>query len=371
MDFRLRRMQFVRLVLFFVVIASEMNFMPSVHAQDQAQAGLDQFDALTESSGWVLLDRGLFWTSDAGQSWEAIGPSIPSDATVQDVEFINPNTGWMLWTTANQDGAANFSLAHTLDRGTTWDTRALALFESGEIAAHFDRAGMGWSDAQNGWMAVKQAGSSNFSLGTLFRTSDGGATWTRSVLPVADRVSFSDLQIGWAVGGPGGDQIFKTQDGGITWWDSRPEIESDSSVTVYEPFHADEFGLLVTTRLGAENSLEIYRMENSTGKWSLLDQVTLDVEPGVIGLSILDPRNLVATLPGTRSIVRMKDGRLEALENQDGLSASIVELDMVSLEAGWARSVESNCVTASSLDLEPASVSCASATRLLLTHDGG
>jgi hypothetical protein len=65
------------------------------------------------------------------------------------------------------------------------------------------------------------------------------------------------------------------------------------------------------------------------------------------------------------------DGILEKIENQDGLSASIVELDLASVDTGWAVSVESDCA---SLDLaEPgmSSLTCSSSTRLLRTEDGG
>jgi hypothetical protein len=245
------------------------------------------------------------------------------------------------------------------------------LFEPGEIAAQFERAAMGWFDASTGWVAVKQATGSNFSLGTLFTTSDGGVTWIRSNLPVADKVTFTEPQIGWAVGGPAGDQIFQTQDGGATWRDVRPDIPSDSSATMYEPFYVDGQGILITTQLGAENSLDIYTMEGSDDTWSPFDQVPLDVEPGLVGLSILDARDFVAVIPGTSLIIRMEDGVLDLVENQDGFSRSINELDMVSLEVGWGRSIDSECVTASSPDDATASVSCTSITRLLQTSDGG
>jgi len=354
----------------FVVFTTNLEVSPSYQIQSHSQPRFDRFDFITASSGWVLLDQHFLWTSDAGETWNEIGPSIPSGAAVQDAQFIDANTGWILWTTDNIDGSAAFTLARTLDHGRTWEIDSLTLFEPGDASSHIERASLGWLDEQTGWIAVKQATGSNFSMGALFRTFDGGVTWTRSTLPVADHVSFSDFQIGWAVGNPGSGRIFKTKDGGVTWQSTMPDFPSGSLVDIYEPFYTDGKGALVATRLGTSSRLEVYMEEDPADEWLLLGQVFLDADPGVIGFSAIDADNLIVTIPGSRSIVRLKDGILNVLENQDGLSGSIVELDMVSMDVGWAKSMESNCISGSSSDGGTA-VSCTSQPRLLRTDDGG
>ncbi len=366
--------QSYRLIFAFslILLASGFNSKPGLQVNNNDQVRLEQFDLLTDTSGWVLLDKQLFWTSDAGQTWREIGPALPTDAFVEDVKFIDATLGWVLLSTINPEGSALFQLAQTTDGGVTWATRALSLFESGESASFMEKADMGWFDAQTGWISVKQASGSNFSIGTLFITSDGGETWHRSSLPVADRIVFNDPQTGWAVGGPTGDQIFKTQDAGVTWQNLRPDdLSSDAQAAAYPPSVSGGQGLLVMTNTGSENNLNVYRLETSSDRWSLFDQMALDVQPGIIGLSILDPQNFVATIPGTSSIIRMVDGGLDRLANADGLSDSIVALDMVSLDVGWAKSVDSNCTTASSSTDQTASITCSSTTRLLQTADGG
>jgi photosystem II stability/assembly factor-like uncharacterized protein len=360
------------LALSFTTFAFAISSAQPAHAQDQKELPFDRFDLLNETSGWVLIDGHLFWTPDMGRTWTEIGPLIPASVHVEDVEFIDANIGWVLWSMAAPDGSSSFQLAHTADHGGTWTTHPLSLFDSGEVASFAEKAEMGWFDRQTGWISVKQATSSNFSVGTLFVTSDGGSTWSRTALPIADHIFFSDPQVGWAVGGPTNDQIFRTQDTGNTWQsmrlDNSPE---DILVTAYMPFSSQGQGLLVTTNLGSENSLEIYSLDDTSEKWLPVNRVLLDVEPGVVGLSIFDSQNFVATIPGTGSIIRMLDGELHILDNKDNLSASIVDLDMVALDVGWAKSVASNCVSESSLDDQTASVSCSSSTRLLRTLDGG
>ena len=182
---------------------------------------------------------------------------------------------------------------------------------------------------------------------------------------------FSDPQNGWVVGGPTGKDVFQTQNGGETWQNARPDGVENGRSTIYAPFVSSGEGVLVTTSLGTVNSLNVYRLETSSDQWSFFDQVPLNIEPGLIGLSILDSQNFVATIPGTTTIVRMADGQLTELENQDGLSDSIVTLDMISLDVGWAKSVESNCSTVSSLNDSSATITCSSTTRFLRTTDGG
>ena len=350
-----------RLVILLALVVGAFGFIPA-RAQERNDAELRAFDLLTDSSGWILLDQTLWRTSDAGATWQDISPALPADAAIRDVRFLNLNEGWVLFTTPDPAGGARFHLAHTGD-GLTWTMRELPLFEPGEIASYAERAQMGWLDAQTGWIAVKQMTGSNFSLGALFVTSDGGGTWTRSALPVAEQVYFSDAQNGWALGGPSGGDLFKTSDGGATWQDAAP---GDA-----ERFHAalvsGDDGMLLSTDA---DRLNVYWLAPS-GAWSLTEQAPLDTEPGLPALSILDPRNFLAIIPGTRSILRMEDGRLDSLSNLDGLSASVTMLDMVSLETGWAKSVEATCSTASFPTSSSATVTCTSTTRLLRTSDGG
>ncbi|MFT3892404.1 MAG: DUF1906 domain-containing protein [Anaerolineales bacterium] len=355
-----------RLILSLAILASGFGLVPSAGAQTQDQVEILGFGLITASSGWVLLDQSLFWTSNAGETWNNISPSVPADATIKVVRFIDLETGWVLSTTLNPTGGSLFHLAQTNDGGATWTTRTLSLFEAGEIASYVEKVDMGWLDTQHGWIAVKQASGSNFSIGTLFTTSDSGETWARSTLPVADTISFSDPQHGWASGGPTGDQVFVTANAGETWQNISPKDTENAQVHVYAPRN----GLLIATTAGTVNSLSVYR-ETPSGTWSLFDQAPLNIQPGLIGLSILDAQNFVATIPGTNSLVRMVNGQLETVTNQDGFSSSIVILDMFSKEIGWGKSVVSHCDSGSSQNSTSVSVTCASTTRLLHTDDGG
>ena len=355
----------------FSLVLSGFNSRPVYQVQDESPIIIEQFDMMTESSGWMLLGQQLFWTSDAGQTWANLSPSLPADASVEDVQFLDSAVGWVLASLPNPDGSVRFQLSQTDDNGLTWRTHSLSLFEPGEVASYLEKAQMGWFDSKTGWISVKQSSGSNFNIGLLFRTSDGGNTWSRFALPVSDHIYFSDPFNGWAAGGPANDQLFKTQDGGSTWINISPsDIPPGVQSEAYSPVLSAGRGLFVTTHEGAENSLKVYTLQNSSDDLSLVDEVKLDVQLGRIALSILNAQNFAAIVPGTKSIVRMVNGQFEQLENTDGLSASITELDMLSINVGWGKSIESRCAT-SALDTYTAYVFCSSTTRLLQTIDGG
>ncbi|HAV76689.1 MAG TPA: hypothetical protein DCX53_04965, partial [Anaerolineae bacterium] len=357
--------------LTFIFFNYEAQPNQIIQRASQDSTLFEKFGLLTPDTGWISLDQRLFQTIDSGLSWYEIGPVIPVDARIQDIEFLNIDTGWILWTKTTDDGGSTFTLAHTIDRGATWSIREHYLFDLSDASSQSEKADMGWIDSQNGWIAVKKISSSNFSLGTLFKTSDGGSTWRTFPLPAADRVTFHDNQLGWAVGGPTGNNVFQTKDGGSSWQDAAPDLLSLSYAAVHEPVVVNGQGLLIVVEGNTKSKLSVYTSVHIDSGWSLYDQVPMDVEPGIIGLSILDQQNFVATIPGSKTIVRMKNAKLETLESNDDRSMSIVDLDMLSTEIGWARSVNARCVTASPLNDNTASVSCESHTRLLQTRDGG
>jgi hypothetical protein len=363
-------------ILFAIFLAATMTGMSQLsgfRSQDQGQAGLAQFDLLTADSGWVLRGRSLFWTSDAGQTWREIGPSgIPVGAQIQDVKFIDPNTGWVLWTTTTSDGGSAFHIAHTRDAGNTWTFRSPALLSPEERSFDSGKAQMSWFNEGSGWISVEQGGSSNSSIASLFMTIDGGNSWNRSDLPAAGDIYFSNPRTGWLVGGADGSQIFATRDGGVTWEKSSLiDQAEDGETIVYPPKASAGRALFVMTHTGIENNLEVFTLDPSSDTRSLIGRVTLDAQPGRIGLSILDPENFVAVIQGTDVLVHMTNGKITLLKNTDGLSASIAGLDMVSPDVGWARSVESTCEKNSLPEAGKLSVSCSSSIRLLQTKDGG
>jgi photosystem II stability/assembly factor-like uncharacterized protein len=166
-------------------------------------------------AGWVLLDQRLHWTEAAGQDWRDLTPPAVGADAILAVTFTDTQHGWLVTSSDAPDPA--YRLFRTANGGNNWDEAALALFAPGEVSALASGVFLEFIDSDTGWLVVKQATSSAFNVGTLFRTTDGGATWTRSAIPAGVPVHFSSPLEGWLDTGPPENAHYTTRDGGQTW----------------------------------------------------------------------------------------------------------------------------------------------------------
>lgn len=110
----------------------------------------------TDSTIYLLFYR----SSDGGQTWTY-------QSAVQDgsaVNFYSIDGGWM---------AAGTNLLHTTDGGSTWSPAATSGIGSGEFILDVD-----FTDGQHGWV-VATPDESTYTPLKLYRTTDGGTTWTQ------------------------------------------------------------------------------------------------------------------------------------------------------------------------------------------------
>jgi hypothetical protein len=61
-----KRIYYLMMILPFTILASGFGASPVMQTEDKNQVRLEQFDLMTDTSGWVLFDEHLFWTSDVG-----------------------------------------------------------------------------------------------------------------------------------------------------------------------------------------------------------------------------------------------------------------------------------------------------------------
>jgi len=122
------------------------------------------------------------------------------------VSFLNENLGIA--------GMPNFSgdkLLITSNGGSSWTSTGSSL-----ISPVF---------------AVSLLSAENWIVGSfyrIYRTTDGGATWTGHIAGVSGRrgMVFSDADNGWVVGTLVGTPISRTRDNGLTWSDQPVPIQS-------------------------------------------------------------------------------------------------------------------------------------------------
>jgi photosystem II stability/assembly factor-like uncharacterized protein len=207
----------------------------------QSDIHLAGFDVLSTTEGWVQLNNSLFWTSDSGQTWTNITPVLSANASILTVKFTDEKNGWILWA----DDAASH-LSHTTD-GASWITQAFDLSNDMNLIA--GRVWIYWLNSQTGWISARWSSGLNFSLGALWRTNDGGATWLPTSLPLGEAVYFVDSKNGWLAGGPAGDQLFYTNDAGRIWTASQSFAQENTTITLATPRFSDfNHGLLPVFR---------------------------------------------------------------------------------------------------------------------------
>ena len=138
----------------------------------------------------------VYRSTDGGSSWAQRGPGLGLERA-ECIQFVDANNGFV------GGGAAPFNarILETTDAGATWTLLA----GTGLIGGSIDD--MRWLDATTG-LACGGAG--------VFRTTNGGANWTRTLATSAREMDFRDALSGYVVGFAAGT-IWETADGGSTW----------------------------------------------------------------------------------------------------------------------------------------------------------
>ena len=165
-------------------------------------------DFVDPTTGWVVVDFDdgdfqVMRTEDAGRSWTR-ELSGPSGGQSVFLKFFDGVTGYFALTGPRP------ILYRTSDGGITW---------SADPALNPAAYALSWSfpDAAHGWLLVQGPKSNR-----LYRTADAGSSWLDLGVPVpapdqAFRVSFASAASGWIDSLSGGPYLYHSTDLGRTW----------------------------------------------------------------------------------------------------------------------------------------------------------
>lgn len=172
------------------------------------------------SVGWAVTNRRLVLTDDGGATWRTAGPPVDyAGGAPKGASFFDAAHGWVV----SEDAfSSSLSLWRTTDAGATWARTILPAVP--DPAEAMGDARTFWIDATHAVIDVAGGMPNGFQDGLLF-TADAGATWSepamRSATAGADGItgdpSFLDPKIGWLAGGAPGTRLWATRDGGDTW----------------------------------------------------------------------------------------------------------------------------------------------------------
>jgi photosystem II stability/assembly factor-like uncharacterized protein len=370
-----------------VLVIVLLTFFPSIstHAAAVSTApDVQSFRLVSPDEGWLLFDQHLYWTKTGGQTWTDITPSNPTQAIIRAVSFLDAKFGWVILSSSDQFGFSHFYLARTADGGKSWQSNSLSLFQPRDNRSITSAVYLQFLDSETGWMVIKQATSSNFSVGSLFKTIDGGKTWTQLSIPIGEPIYFVTSEIGWTAGGAAGDKLYQTRDGGLTWSSQSINLsaQGNNQRRLYQlpKFENAEHGLLPTVvSVGDKSQVEFYATSDGGQSWTHTTTVPLDREISAgakVPLTILDPNTASTIIAGGKRIAKTKNDTATMTTSLDSAVTGIIELDMASESAGWAKSSSGNCTLtppagSNSLSTPQVSKKCVSETRLLRTIDGG
>ena len=344
-------------------------------SQDNLPSAVTPFRAfklLTPQDGWALLGNNVYATHTGGESWQNITPSDLGSRSVSTVHFLDARRGWVLSAEPGEVGELGHRLAVTDNGGASWRTWPLDLFALGDLDANIAKAHLYFVDPAVGWLVFQRATGANFDVGTLFRTTDGGRTWTRLSIPSGGAVYFATRELGWVAGGAAGDELYRTQDGGTTWerQDVPGPVVSGRRAYSLPRFDGPQTGQIPVVISTAENSsVAFYQTRDGGNTWLLAQEAPLDQElpaGAPLPLALIDATEWSLVVPADgRILVPEQGGGVAVTSSADALAAGIVALDMATAQAGWARYAAGNCASS------PDGLRCRQETRLLRTEDGG
>lgn len=213
-----------------------------------AQFLFSKIDFVNIDSGVVATSYGeeLFRTLNGGATWQAISPDTLNGYNLSDVYFYNGGLGF-LTTTGNSNPSWNAKIYRTTDFGLSWQVVKEWDDQHSFYKIHF-------TDAQNGFV-----GGSN---GRLFRTTDGGTTWTETVANPGNNITAL-----WATS-PGAiysnvlGTVYQTTNAGAMW---NPQLMTPSAIVTDIQFSpSGQTGFLI-------GGTQIYKTTNGGGPTAVTD----------------------------------------------------------------------------------------------------
>jgi hypothetical protein len=340
-------------------------------------SNLGEFQLLSHDQGWVITNGQLYWTADGGFSWTPVDHPHAGETPVTGVYFLDELHGWIflfsartgqplvLSTTSGPDGEWEVVVLENLHEDS-WNLHS----------AHFD-----FINGNIGWLSMKLATGSNFSLGELFKTEDGGLSWSRLKIPIGGQVTFLDEQRGWTAGGPGNSSLYETHDGGHTWrpleFDYLFPIEVEAiSLPVFR--NKQEGVLTLTGSTSTDLDLKILETKDGGITWNLKESIGLPEEVSTDLPAVMVDKGeeyFVSPLSPGSPLYRLSDNTSEiALMVSANLPSGTNNIQYIE-ETGWAQTSQGSChgqkTVPGEIVEEDAYWACSYEMRLWRTVDGG
>jgi photosystem II stability/assembly factor-like uncharacterized protein len=188
-------------------------------------ASLRGLMALGSRLAWAGGTGGTYLKTEDGEHWRAARVPGAEELDFRDVHALDGQTAWLL---ASGPGDRS-RIYHTRDGGTHWTLQ----FTNPDAKGFLDA--MGFRDSRHG-IVVGDPVDGHF---VVLTTDDGGEHWRRRTTPAAMPAEGAFAASGtclavrgareawFGTGGPGGARVFRTTDGGATWSVAQTPVRND------------------------------------------------------------------------------------------------------------------------------------------------
>lgn len=241
---------------FLVAIGTVVSFLPRPSPHFPATSVQPQHMLINSAAqvGAQIVAAGelghLFFSVDAGKSWQGAKVEPQRGSTLTQLFFVNPKLGLAVghdnWILRTEDGGKTWQEARFAGENSevlldVWGKDQGTYFAVGGFGNFLTSTdkGKSWAQRDTGLgdrhlYALSGAGETHMMLvgesGLVAKSSDEGMTWTR--LPEIYKGSFFGLVAlspnTWLVYGMRG-KVYRTQDFGVTW----KEIDSGTTAALY------------------------------------------------------------------------------------------------------------------------------------------
>lgn len=142
---------------------------PTIAAPTVASPAITSLTMFSELNGWAVGEENILRTTDGGSTWYNVSPEGASAFGFGTARaFLSELQAWVVLADAS-DPFASGLLYRTEDGGLTWTAYPVP-FGGGE---------MDFVDETHGWMMASLGAGAGSMAVSLYTTDDGGETWTR------------------------------------------------------------------------------------------------------------------------------------------------------------------------------------------------
>lgn len=232
---------------------------------------------------WMLTPRGIQVSTSSG-SWRGVDPPGVQATGIGTATFTDPSSGWVAaYGSPQADGALPIAVYRTSDGGSTWQSTTV---DASPLFGNAASVRLSFATPSDGWLEVQTVSSSNFSNANLYRTTDGGVTWTKLKIPIAGAITFVSADDGFVSGGVTGGDLYATTDAGSSW--QAVTLPGEPAGEIYGPaFTSLTDGLVSVTSPSVNGaSITVYRTTDGGSTWTTPDTATVAEANGDIATPV-------------------------------------------------------------------------------------